>query len=549
MESVREVAIARRARKPEPPSPAASLRAGEGALLAAAFLGAALVLYGPALDGPFVSDDNHYVAQNTWVHGLGSENVLEILKPFGAATVAVVNYAPVHLLLHASAWELFGADVRGHHVVNVVLHSVASLLLIPLLMSAGIPRAAAILGGAVFLVHPANVEAVAWISQLKSSSSMLLSLASLLVFPRRPALGTALFALALLAKPTAAFVLPVVVLILWARREPMPGRWLAVSAGVFAAYAVFELATHQRSGAAAATLYAAPLSLLGTIAALIPRYLVMASTSLGLSAFHEPDPVRTLLDPWWLASVPVLGLLGWRLVVVLRGRREEAAWWIWALVSYGPVSPLFPFLYQLADRYLYFMLPGLIGAGLLAGRDALDRLPEARRSAPVRVALALGIGMVLVFAWRSHDRAVIWSSPARLVADAAAHYPEGVSAHLLRAKRAAQVGDADGSVVEMRGAVARGYNRYEQLMADPAYAPVRSTPQFQALVSEIAAGWIESGRRKPNPTQLELRQIAFAHAVRGEYAEASEVLRRALDLGDRYDEQIRADLDELSRRY
>ena len=507
----------------------------------------ALTIYGPALDGPFVSDDNHYVLRNTYVHGLTYENVVEIIQPFGAATSAVVNYTPVHLLLHASVWELFGPEVLGHHVLNVLLHCAASLLLILLLMSAGIPRTGALLGGAIFLVHPANVEAVAWISQLKSSSAMVLSLASLLLFPRRPAWGTALFVLALLAKPTAAFVLPIAALMIWARREPLPWRWLGISAVCFAGYALVEFEVHQRSGAARATLYETPLSLLATIAALIPRYLAMASTSWGLSAFHEVEPVRRPLDGWWLASIPVLAALGWRAVWALRARREEAAWWIWPLVSYGPVSPLFPFLYQLADRYLYFMLPGLIGATLLAGRALMSRLPEPRRGPALRAAIAAGLSLALFFGWRSHGRAEIWSVPARLMADAAIHYPDGVAANLLRAKRSAQAGDADGTVAAIRVAVGRGYNRYEQLLTDSAYAPVRGTHQFQAVVSEIAGGWVESLGRKENPTQKELHHLGLAHSVRREYAEASEALRRALDMGGRLDEQIRADLDELSK--
>ena len=48
---------------------------------------------------------------------------------------------------------------------------------------------------------------------------MVLSLASLLWFARRPALGTLLFGLALFAKPTAAFVLPVAAVFAWCGRN------------------------------------------------------------------------------------------------------------------------------------------------------------------------------------------------------------------------------------------------------------------------------------------------------------------------------------------
>jgi hypothetical protein len=525
-----------------------SLSPGAFVLLALAFLGAALMVYAPALDGPFVSDDIHYVVRNPWVHGLSLENAVEIFSPGGAASVAVVNYTPVHLLLHATSWQLFGSEVRGHHLVNVLLHTLASLLLIPLLLRSGVPRAGALLGAAIFLLHPGNVEAVAWISQLKSSSAMCLSLAALLALPVRPGLGALCFVLALLAKPTAAVVLPVALLLFWARREPLPRLWIGVCTLALGLYAVIELGVHQRSGAAEATLYETPLSLVATIMALVPRYLVMASTSLGLSAFHEPSPVASPVDPWWLASIPVLVLLGWRTLHVLRTRQQEAAFWLWALISYGPVSPLFPFLYQLADRYLYFMLPGLIGGALLAGLDLMQRIPEERRRDAGRVAVGLGVALAVVFGVRANVRAEIWANPTLLLTDAARNYPDGVSANLIRARSAARLGDIDASVRALQAAVDRGYNRYEQMLTDPAFASMRGQARFQSLVREVAGGWIERGRVKTDPTQGELRMIALAHSVRGEFDDAERALHRALDLGGRMDDLVRADLEELSRQ-
>jgi tetratricopeptide (TPR) repeat protein len=150
-----------------------------------------------------------------------------------------------------------------------------------------------------------------------------------------------------------------------------------------------------------------------------------------------------------------------------------------------------------------------------------------------------------LFAWRSHERAAIWRSPAAVVADAAHHYPDGVSAHLLRAKRAAQLGDVDVAVEGIRAAMARGYNRYEQLLVDPGFAPVRGAPAFTAVIREIAAGWIEAGQRWRDPTQGELRRLASAHLVRGERDAALALLRRALARGGPLDEAIRADLSAL----
>ncbi len=514
-----------------------------------------LLVYDPALEGPFVSDDNHYVKNNSYIHELSFENLLIILDPFGPATVGIVNFAPVQLLIHAVAWNAFGAEVKGHHVVNIVLHALVSLLLVPLLRHTGVPPWGALFAGAFFLLHPANVEAVAWISQLKSTASMALVLTALLAFPKRPALATALFVLALLAKPVAVFAMPVAALFVWAKRESMPWKWLVLWGTLFVVFSVWEFTAHQRSGAADAVLHDTPWVLVRTMMALAMRYLVMAATSFGVSAFHEPEPIYSLDDPWWIASVVVLGLLGWRTWIAARNRSVEFAYWIWALVSFAPVSQIFPFLYPLADRYLYFILPGLLGGALLAGRDCFELLFDAkaargdsalRKWAPL-VLLICGVVVLVPFGVRSHARASVWRSSTMLVADAARHYPDGVSANLLRAKRAAQQNDVDAAVAALRIVHSRGFNQFEQLLADPGLGPIKDEPAFKELISEIALGWIESIATREKPSQGELRMVARAHVVRDEYREAANTLRQALEIGGRMDDQIRTDLEMLSK--
>ncbi len=516
-------------------------------ILLAFFIGVALFVYRPALQGPFVSDDFHYVKNNSYIHELSGENLLILLDPTGPATIAIVNYSPVQLMVHALAWQVFGADTGGHHVVNVVLHATASLLLAALLLSCGIPPLAALAGGVLFLVHPANVEAVAWISQLKSTLCMVFSLMALLAWRRHPGWASALFVLALCTKATAAFVLPVALLLDWTRGDRVRVRWLVLWVAIFALYSMAELSTHQRSGAVEATLHDTPLVLLRTMAALSLRYALMAATAWGVSAFHDPDPAVSWLDPWWLFSVPLLGLLGWRLWVCARRRSIEVVFWVWALVSYAPVSQIFPFLYPLADRYLYFILPGLLGGGLLLGQEMLERLPLAA-GARTRVGPGLiGVAILLLVAGgvRSMERARIWRSGALLVADSAANYPDGKAANLMRAKQMALGGDVEATVAALRRAQQRGYNRFEVLETDAAYAALRRDPRFRAVLSDMAATWIERGRHKRSPTQIELRSIGHAHLTRGEHAEALALLERALNTGGPRTNELRAEVTAL----
>jgi protein O-mannosyl-transferase len=525
---------------------ATALRARDVATLAALFAVLALAVHWPSMHGPFLSDDMHYVATNPYVHDLSAANLLAILDPRSPATVFVVNYAPVHLLLHGVSWQLFGEQTTGHHVVNVLLHALGSALLAALFVRAGLGRTVAAGAALLFLLHPANVEAVAWISQAKTPAAFVLSMAALLAHRRRPALGALCFGLALLAKPTAAFALPVAGLLDWTREGRVRWSWLSLWAVLLASYFCAEFWTHQRSGAVE-PIDEDLLVRLRSSAAIAARYAWMSATSRGVSTFHEPAPVRSWLDPLWLAGATLAIGVVVRSVVVLRRRSVEAAFWVWAVVSFLPISQVFPFLYPMADRYLYFILPGLLGAALFVARDVASR--SARRVATPdwlpHVATVAALALAVAFAAHSFERAGVWASPVRVLADAAVHYPDGRMARLVEARRAAQAGDADTAIAALRRARQLGYNRHEQLRNDPALAPLQGDPRFEALVHEIASSWVTRFEAKTDATQIELRTLAMAYLARGDRDVAIGVLERALAQGGPIDDRLRDEIAQL----
>jgi hypothetical protein len=516
-----------------------------------------LVVFAPALQGQFVSDDLGYIVTNPYVHELSSENLIALLDPRGEPALYTANWAPLHLLGHALEWSLWGASTTGYHVVNVLLHALAAALLVALFVQRGFSRVASGLAGLVFLLHPANVEAVAWIFQLKTIGALALATGALLTHPRRPWLGTLLFALALLTKASALFALPVAVVFTWIARDPEDGwrlhwRWLGGWALILALYAWPEFFAFQRLGQATGVEPEGWVQV-RTIAAIGARYLAMAATSYGVAAFHEPARALSWLDPWWLAGLTAGALLTARCVSMLVRRREEAAWWIWAAASYAPISQIFPFLYPMADRYLYTILPGLLGAAMLVSREAWRRLEPGLRSRPrvleavppLWVATAAVLALALVFGLRSHERARVWRSSTAVELDSIRHYPDGISANVFRSAQAAQRGDAEKAADSARRAYELGFHRFMHFYEVPTFAAVRNEPEFQELLVEMAGRWIEETRRTPNPTQADLRVRAHAHFVRGEHAEAELLLEQALELGGRFDSGIRAELDQV----
>src|SRR6516162_7592770 len=128
----------------------------------ALLLCATVVAYLPALSGGLLWDDNMHVtrADLRSLHGLW-----RIWFDLGATQ----QYYP---LLHSAFWlehRLWGDAVVGYHLLNVALHAVSACLVVLIARRLGL--AGAWLAGLVFALHPVAVEAVAWISEQKSTLS------------------------------------------------------------------------------------------------------------------------------------------------------------------------------------------------------------------------------------------------------------------------------------------------------------------------------------------------------------------------------------------
>jgi hypothetical protein len=87
-------------------------------------------------------------------------------------------------LLHSAFWtehRLWGESVLCYHLVNIVLHAVSAGLVV---LVRHLRLAGAWLAGFIFALHPVSVEAVAWISEQKTTLSTAFYLASALAYLR-----------------------------------------------------------------------------------------------------------------------------------------------------------------------------------------------------------------------------------------------------------------------------------------------------------------------------------------------------------------------------
>jgi Tfp pilus assembly protein PilF len=150
-------------------------------------------------------DDQLYVTDNPIVKAGVTWNGIKWAFSFSDRTY----WHPLTWLSHMVDCELFGLNPGKHHLVNVFLHIINSILLflVFMMMTGTLWRSAFV--AFLFALHPINVDSVAWIAERKNLLSTLfcmLTIMAYIYYSRRPSfykyiLILFVFTLGLLSKP------------------------------------------------------------------------------------------------------------------------------------------------------------------------------------------------------------------------------------------------------------------------------------------------------------------------------------------------------------
>jgi tetratricopeptide (TPR) repeat protein len=179
------------------------------------------IVFGQTVRHDFVNfDDPAYVYENPRITpGLTADRLIDAFTHTHAR-----NWHPLTTISHMLDCQLYGLQAGWHHFTNVLLHTVAVLLLFLVLnqMTGGPSRTGSIWQSAfvasLFAIHPLHVESVAWVSERKdvlSAVFFMLTLGAYVRYVHKPSVGRYLtvalfFALGLMSKPmlvTLPFVL------------------------------------------------------------------------------------------------------------------------------------------------------------------------------------------------------------------------------------------------------------------------------------------------------------------------------------------------------
>ncbi|MEP6904068.1 MAG: tetratricopeptide repeat protein [Actinomycetota bacterium] len=129
-----------------------------------------LIIYAQTIGFDFINlDDDIYVYENPFVsRGFNFTNFKWALTAFHAA-----NWHPLTWISHALDASFFGLNAGGHHAVNLIFHIINSTLLFVVVNKLTNAFWKSAIVAALFAVHPAHVESVAWIAERKDVLSTL----------------------------------------------------------------------------------------------------------------------------------------------------------------------------------------------------------------------------------------------------------------------------------------------------------------------------------------------------------------------------------------
>ena len=456
-------------------------------------------------------------------------------------SVEAANWFPVTRLSHILDGLLFGTRSGWPHLVNVMWHAAAAVLLFGFLHRATGARWRSAFVAFVFALHPLHVESVAWVSERKdvlSAFFWFLTLWAYVRYVQRPGRGwyaftLAAFAVGLMAKPMMV-TLPLVLLLLdvW----PLGRRAYREKTPFFALSAASAIATFvvQQSAGAVGRLAVFPLGLrvqnaLVTYITYIARMFWPAS----LAVFY-PYPAEL---PAWQSILAAAAILAVSLSV-WRGSRNHpylAVGWAWYLVTLLPVIGLVQVGAQArADRYTYLPMTGLAimlawGAAELAASQP-NLKPAIKALAVLVCAACIPVTWAQISQWK--DSRTLFEHALEVTSgNYLAHHNLGVTL--------ADEGQSNEAIAHFQEAL-RIRPDYAQARTDLGNAlsklPGRAAEaiaQYQAAVSTLPASPIPhndlgNALSKAGRAQDAIAEYQAALRIKPDYAEAHNNLGKAL---------------------
>jgi tetratricopeptide (TPR) repeat protein len=381
-----------------------------------ALAGVTWLVFSQTLWHDFINyDDPHYVYENTKI--TGGLSISGIAWAF--SHIHSLNWHPLTTISHMLDCQLYGLKAGWHHFTNVLLHTLAAMLLFLALqqMTGAVWRSAFV--AAVFAIHPLHVESVAWIAERKDVLSgvfFMLTLLAYVNYVRLPRIRgylvvVFLFACGLMSKPMLV-TLPFVLLLLdyWPLDRIKGQLWKRVAEKIplIALSAVSSVITFLVQKSAVGQTDELPIfERINNAVVSYVLYIWQMLWPVNLAVFY-PHPENRLPPSEIVCCLLVVMCITVAAIALRTHRPYLLTGWLWYLGMLVPVIGLVQVGWQgRADRYMYLPQIGLYIAATwgVANLTALHRHRRATLStvAVLVIAALSSCAWVQTSYWRNSE--------------------------------------------------------------------------------------------------------------------------------------------------
>ena len=383
-----------------------------------------LVVWGNSLFNGFVWDDEEQIVNNPLVQSISNLPQIFTSSTFngGGASPTGWFYRPIMTFFYLLNYSVWGANAFGFHLFQVLVHLFNAILVFlifkELFSEAKIskPKITSFLAALIFVVHPANVEAVVYIAALQESLYTFFTLLVLLLYMKAKKfegkeiqfffLSALLTLLVFLSKESGIFVIPFVFIFLFLFQRKRIILWLSICALTISIYLFLRLVVAK-----------IPLS--------APNVGPIANASFFERLISVPyeffSYFRIIFFPkdlyisqhYLVANISDFRFWGFFVLAIIVSvfvlrfllKKRSAVFFFFAFWFFGSLSlvlNLIPLDMSVAERWLYFPLIGFIGMAAVI----LSQLKFSKIFIKSGVFLVLVV--ILLFGGRTIIRNIDW---------------------------------------------------------------------------------------------------------------------------------------------
>ncbi|PIU37508.1 hypothetical protein COS77_00685 [Candidatus Roizmanbacteria bacterium CG06_land_8_20_14_3_00_34_14] len=367
-----------------------------------------LLVYGLSLFNGFVWDDEEQIVNNVFVHSVKNIPLLFQSSTFntgGAGVSAGTYYRPLMMTFFSFVYQLFGPNPFFFHLFQLFFH-ILTAILVYLMFKHFFKEMTAFFMAIIFLVHPAGVESVAYISAVQDIFYVLFGILAFYIVIKNRAkfefkniflINTLLF-LSLLSKETAIlfFIIIFIYQLIFDRKFIFENLiFFMMTVGIYA------LLRFALAGVFFTPYHNAPIVQLSLwqrimmIPAIFFYYLKLFFYPLDLAVMQH-WVIRTLDFRMLLGSLSagILALLLWK----KRFNRNFIFFFLWFIITIFPYLQIFPLDMTVAERWFYLPVVGLLGMMGAVWSKSGNKL------------VIMGVIIIAIFSIRSFFRTMDWKN-------------------------------------------------------------------------------------------------------------------------------------------